>query len=378
MRVRSSVRSLVVLFLAACGHDARAVPDAAIAVDAPVDAAPAPGLRLFDYAIAVDVSPDGRQALFEDLGTDTVTAVIHDTVADTVARVVDVGDPATSLVTGLAANGRISVFHGSPVTAALWDRDHWIELGSPSATGCGGDVASAFDVSADGHVAIGLAWNGCAAAAMWWSDASGTAAFTPLAVLGESDTTAAPTNRATAISDDGAVAGGFASGIGRDRMPAAWYADGHGVLLDDTGSTDPGEVLSIDGHGKVMAGILGADGFVWEAGTGLVRMRRFDLALPTDPVFPNAMTADGTHVFGGVGDAFFSTPIAFVWTAPDGMRALADVAAAAGVAIPTGTILNNVLGSSADGTVLVGTALDAGGAAKTFTLRLPPSVWGPP
>jgi hypothetical protein len=39
--------------------------------------------------------------------------------------------------------------------------------------------------------------------------------------------------------------------------------------------------------------------------------------------------------------------------------------------IASDTILNSVLGASADGSVLVGTALFGDGAAKTYMLRLP-------
>ena len=48
-----------------------------------------------------------------------------------------------------------------------------------------------------------------------------------------------------------------------------------------------------------------------------------------------------------------------------------DVAAANGIAVPTGTLLGSVLGASADGTVLNGTAMDMNGVPKTFTMRLP-------
>jgi hypothetical protein len=88
------------------------------------------------------------------------------------------------------------------------------------------------------------------------------------------------------------------------------------------------------------------------------------------------MSADGALIFGGVGDVFFTTPIAFVWTAAAGMRPLADVAAAAGVTLPAGMLLGSVLGASADGTVLAGTALDGDGNPRTFVLRLPRSAYG--
>ena len=118
--------------------------------------------------------------------------------------------------------------------------------------------------------------------------------------------TRAPSNRATVVSDDGTVAAGFAENGPLDRTPAMWRADGTGELLDPTQTDTPGEVLSISADGRTLAGISGYDGFVWTRGTGLVRMVRFDLALPSDPVYPNAMTADGSIIYRAVGDAFFS------------------------------------------------------------------------
>jgi hypothetical protein len=49
---------------------------------------------------------------------------------------------------------------------------------------------------------------------------------------------------------------------------------------------------------------------------------------------------------------------------------LAEVAAAAGVEIPTDYALVNVLAASADGSVLLGTAFDPDGAQVSFVLRL--------
>jgi hypothetical protein len=58
--------------------------------------------------------------------------------------------------------------------------------------------------------------------------------------------------------------------------------------------------------------------------------------------------------------------------------------AAAGIALPEGTILNKLLGASADGTVLVGTAMDVDFVSKTcgragapapVILVQPPASW---
>jgi hypothetical protein len=381
----SSILSLILIQIAAalagCGDNLDAgaadavptAPDGEPAPDAPP--APPPGLRVLDFALAIDVTPDGRTAVFEAITLeDGAVLYLHDTVTGDSTEAVVIGDPTRSIATGIAATGRISAFHGEPTVAGVWTAaTGWTDLGSPHAAGCGeADVSSAFDLSADGSVVVGLAWNGCAADAFRWTDAGG-GAFTALEVLGApfEGQTSPPANRATVISDDGRIAAGFAQNGPVDRSPAIWNADGTGFLLDPDDMDAPGEVLSIDADGATAAGVWGNDGFVWTAAAGRTTLPRLELSLPSDPVYPNAMSADGALVFGGIGNAFFSVPIAFVWSAAHGTRALADVAAAAGVEVPAGLTLTSVLGASADGTVAIGVALDARGQGKTFVLRLP-------
>jgi len=372
-----------------CGDNADSIddPDAdPPAPDAPIepDAPPAArvGLSTFDFQFAVDVTPDGKTAVFEGVGVEVFEAILyfHDTLADQVTEMTVVGDPLRHIVTGVSATGRVSALHAEPVQAGLWaPGGDWLDLGSPHPAGCGEDLSGGFDVSADGAVTVGLTWDGCTARAFRWTDAGGSGAFTLLEVLGTPlGGGGAPTNRASVISDDGRIAAGFASNAPLDRTPALWNPDGTGFLIDPDEHDAPGEVLSISADGSVAAGIKGYDGFVWTAAGGMVILPRLEVSLPSDAVYPNAMSADGSLVFGGVGNSFFSIPIAFVWSAEHGTRALADVATAAGIAIPDGMILGNVLGASADGLVLVGTATTAEFTEKSFTLRLPANAYDQP
>lgn len=337
-------------------------------------APPAPGLVLREDGLAIDVTPDGKTAVFERFDGLDAKVVFYDTVTNTSTDETSVGDPTRDFATGVSQTGRVTALYADPVVAGYWSKaDGWRTVATPYALGCDQDLAGAWDVSAAGDVVVGMVWNGCAPEAFLWKDMGGVGTYQKLDVLGSPTPGGmlAPTNRATVVSDDGKVVGGFAQNGNVDRAPARWTADGAGALLAPSVTDTPGEVLSIDATGATLAGILGADGFVWTAAGGMQTLPRLDAALPTDPVYPNAMTADGTRIFGGVGDAFFGVPIAFVWSAADGIRPLADVAKAAGVTIPDGVALETVLGASADGTVLIGVALDAGGAQKTFVLRLP-------
>ncbi len=336
-----------------------------------------PGIVFLDYGLAIDVTPDGKTAVFEDISTLDAKVVFYDTIGNVATVKTSVGDATRDFATGVSGTGRVTALYADPVLAGYWsEAADWAHVETPYATGCDMDFAGAWDVSADGTVVVGMTWHGCFPEAFRWTDSGGKGTYQTLEVLGSGfpGSPNPPTNRATVVSDDGKVTAGFAQLGNVDRSPAIWAADGKGTLLTPELTDTPGEVLSIDATGATVAGLTGYDGFVWTGATGLTVMQRFDVALPSDKVFPNAITANGSHVFGGVGDAFFTIPIAFVWTAGDGMKVLADVATASGITLPAGALLNNVTAASADGTVLIGTAMDAQGTPKTFVLRLPAAL----
>jgi uncharacterized membrane protein len=372
---------LVSMTALGCGdnHAGTTSPDGSVSVrpDAPPSpdgtVTPPPGVTFFNYAIAVDVTPDGRTAVFEDLSTGRANAIAVDTVSGAIAAPIDAGDPSGALVTGIASTGRMTAMHGdATIEAGVLDGTSWSDLASPYSTGCDPNFGGAWDISADGKVVVGFMWNGCNPVAFRWVD--GAAAVTPLHVLGASSDMHPPTNRATVVSDDGTIAAGFAENLMLDRSPAIWNADGTGHLIDATDQTGPGEVLSINADGTHVAGIWANDGFTWTSAGGRVAIPRLDSSLGGDPVYPNAMSADGRLVFGGIGDAFFSIPFAFVWSDAAGTRDLTTLARNAGLAIPSDTLLDSVLGASADGTVLIGTATSGDGTPETFMLRLPASA----
>jgi hypothetical protein len=335
---------------------------------------PAPSLRFYEHHQAIDITPDGRTALFGNVSTFENQLWFVDTVKDTAENRTSTGDPLRTFATGISQAGAVTALHGEPVRAGVWTQAAgWTDLPSPHAAWCGEDIGAAWDISADGKVVAGMSWNGCAIEA-FRSDPSG---MTRLEVLGQRIGVGGdgpPDNRATVISDDGSTAAGFAMMEMVDRAPALWRADGSGEVLERSAEDAPGEVLSINANGSVLAGLDGNDGVVWSGATKTT-LPRFDTLLPFDPVFPNAMTASGTVIFGGQGSAFFGTPEAFMWSEASGLRRISDLAIAAGLEIPASVVLMNVTGASSDGTVLIGTARNIDTFADSvFTLRLPASA----
>lgn len=328
--------------------------------------------------VSVDVTPDGGTALMFDLGSTAGATYFYDTASDTLTLKTFVGSPQRAFPTGISATQRVSAIHGDPNEAGLWTQaGGWLDLGNVYPNGCGPDQGAAWDLSADGSVAIGMLWHDCNGVAFRWTNAGG---LVPLQLLGAPfpGSPNPPTNRATKISDDGSTVGGFAQTELVDRWPAIWRANGSGFLLPGGVFTDdsPGEVLSVSADGTRVAGVWNFEGFTWTQSEGVVPLGLLPGALPGGQTFPNAIAADGQLIFGKVSPGFFDPPTVFVWTAAHGMRDLRELAVANGLVLPAGMTLDNVLGASADGSVLVGTAFDENFRFYAFALKMPVAAYG--
>ena len=374
-------RFALLFFVAACGDNhpvtTTQLPDAAPpAVDATPDALSIPvGLTLRDDTYAIDVTADGTTAVFERVDVSSATIVFYDTVRGVASDRTTLPDPSVDLATGVSNDLRISAEYANPVVGGIWSdaTSAWLTLPSPHATGCDVFNGGAFDISGDGKTATGLLYNGCATEAFRWTDTGGAGTMTPLELLG-TPTAAAKSNRGSVISRDGRIIAGFAANGGADRTPAMWDANNHGALLDPTNIETPGEVLAIDADGGVLAGTLGNQAFAWTAAGGFVMLPVFDGADPAASSFANATSADGTLIFGEIGDGFsLTSPTAVIWKRTGTsytVATLADICTAAGVSVPTGFSFTNIMGASADGKSIVGTAA-SDTEFKTFALRLP-------
>jgi uncharacterized membrane protein len=338
-------------------------------------------LVFFDVGAAdrpISLSADGKIALIQDGVTGGV--YFYDTNSGALTRKTTTGDPAYTLATALSGDGQhVSAYEGKDtIVAGEWNAcDGW--TATVHTGGCAGDPASgnpnndstAFDVNYDGTVIVGSTWNGCATvSAARWTRSGNAWTVKALDHLGM----AGGNNRASFVSDDGSVIGGFAQSETADRVPAVWKADGSGVMLDPSGTTI-GEVLSMSADGKMVAGPWNQTsngGFYWTEAEGVVQIAMLADAQPQDQMWLNAISADKRVIFGSAGDpSFFSGGLgsmqaAVVWTKADGLRKLQEVLAAKSILLPDNWFLVNVLAASADGSTLLGTGVDMSGAFATF------------
>jgi uncharacterized membrane protein len=355
--------------LAACGDDSAAPP-----------AARGPSIEFINVFQPVDLTPDGSIALMQQYNA-RGEFYFYRTETGSLELKGEVGDASLGAATAISAGGVVTAFHGSPQQAGIWtEQSGWTDIPSVFTTGCGTDVASAWDLTANGRIVVGMAWDECGVQAFKW-DATGSGIMTLLERLGSQfpGSTRPPDNRATVVSDDGSVIAGWASTAETGRYPAVWREDGTGFLIQATVEAGTGgEVMATSGDGKYLAGYLGENAFYWTQAGGVVSIGKLPPADEFDfgGATANAITDDGKLIFGVSGQPFFGTPKAFVWTQAAGMRLLADVVQAAGLTIPEGTTLTNVLASSTDGTVILGQATLADYSIVCFVLRLPISAYG--
>lgn len=354
--------------LAACSNDDN---------NAPPPPEVEPSLTFVHVMQPVDITPDGSLALLQQYNA-TGEFYFYRPASGSLEFVGEVGDGSIAAVTGISDDGQVTGFFlTDSIRAGLWSRaGGWQAL--PNTTfpeGCGIDVAGAWDVTADGQTVIGMLWDGCRVAAGHWNMTTGEGTMLQRIGAGWSPELP-PDNRASKIAADGSLIGGWASTEATGRFPALWRADGTGFLVEGVPADVGGEVMAISTDGSMAAGYMGGDAFYWTPAGGLVNIG----FLPSDDMFggavANAIAASNRLIFGVSGSPFFGTPQPFVWTQAAGMRPLVDVITAAELTIPEGTRLTNVLAASADGTIVLGQAMDADFNLMSFVLVLPESAYG--
>lgn len=387
----SSSRSSTLLGAALLCGSVLACGDNGGKIDTTPDAGPdahveplTPGIAMItDLERAVDITRDGRTAL---LWKQSNGEIYYYDVASgglETKTTLDITELQNQQPHAMSDVGHIVAGYGvAPEAASRWDATNgWVKLKSPLDPCPNGPpienmTGGAHGVSPDGKAVVGLLWDStCRTQAFLWKDSGGEGTMIPLQKVGRGTYI---NERASVISDDGKVAAGFAPDIidgiyENDRAPAMWKDDGTGFLLDPgQAGSGPGEIKAISADGKIVAGDWATadpnwaafglrSGFTWSEETGVVR---FSSATPSyEDVFANAMSADGTFVYGIVKHFidptdFFSPyeVYAYVWSKDKGLRNLQEVATSAGIAVPADHHLMNVQAVSSDGRVVLGSA----------------------
>ncbi len=200
---------------------------------------------------ANDMSPDGRWVVGE-LGEFSPTGTyLYDTLTGTLLTL----PPEAIYATAVSDDGTV-VLGDMPdpddpdpvlgTVAARWTAaTGWQSLGYlPNALECP-SRSDGYELSADGSVAVGLSWDGCNGRGFVWTEATGMLELEPLAN---------GNCRASVISADGTLIGGFAQGT-QSRTPTVWDgATQQGELLDPPDGDAIGEIHGISDDGSILLG----------------------------------------------------------------------------------------------------------------------------
>jgi probable HAF family extracellular repeat protein len=187
--------------------------------------------------------------------------------------------------------------------AAIWraDRPQWEALPPirPNAQPCDALLTSAFDMSADGKVVVGLGWDGCGyARAFRWEASTGTVD------LGSAN---GRSTRANGVSDDGRVVVGWTTDVTGVRIGAKWVNNREELIPPR--SVFIGEARATNHDGSIIVGdncdpvlITNSPAWMWTAARGVECMpvqhpNWLPRNLPYRP-FMDSLSDDG-RVIGG-------------------------------------------------------------------------------
>lgn len=239
---------------------------------------------------------------------------------------------------------------------AHWDAVHgWTDLGGlPNQTPPSGSHGSAYDISADGTVVVGLGWRtDFKARGFRWDAVNGLVELPQLGTR---------SSRASAISGDGQWIGGFDEHSTGVRRAALWDANRNETLflVRPENPEGYGEIHNINSDGSVIVGMdtlptENGSGFVWTQSGGVTRFG------PVEGVDPGlnynwaaAASEDGSVVVGGNWDLFLNTTYATLWTEATGNVLLSEHLTDLGVTGLDQVQLASATHVSADGTRIMG------------------------
>ena len=279
------------------------------------------------------------------------------------------GTPAIS-----ADGSRISATIITPdslhITPGRWTKGTGWEFTMPP-FGPGGttgdlELGSAWNLSGDGEVVVGLYWtSNWRAHACAWTDTGGIVDLGVQNIQGNS--------RANAVSGDGAVIAGWSSDEFGSWQPTVW-TDGVLEVLEATGPSCEATAVTDDGtrvlgtsHDTVndlrVATLWTRQGAAWQ-GAQLGALPGTQGPDQAGECVPKGVSADGRLVVGANVYAI-GNMTGFVWTEALGLMSATEFLAAVGVVLPADFVVSQFTAVSADGRVIAGYGND-------------PTTWGSP
>jgi probable HAF family extracellular repeat protein len=275
---------------------------------------------------------------------------------------------------GVSADGSTIVGH-STTAANFTHAFRWTQAGGMQDLGTlGGMVSVAYAASADGSVVVGHSGIGAEDRAFRWTQGGG---MQSIGTLGGAD------SYAYGVSANGQVVVGASKVTpGFVNMHAYRWTPGGGMQDLGTFGGQDSWARAVSQDGEVVVGeatiISGeAHAFRWTQAGGIVDLGT--LGGLTSGAF--GVSADGSVVVGSSRVANAAGYRAFRWTAAGGMQPVSAWLAASGVALPAGYVLRDAKGVSADGSVIVGTAMNAASLPEAYLARVvaaPPPGGGNP
>jgi probable HAF family extracellular repeat protein len=281
----------------------------------------------------------------------------------------------SSFATAVSADGSIVAgLSGGYVAAVGSEAFRWTSAGGMIGLGDlpGGSAGSqATGVSADGSVVVGSSYTADGQEAFrWTSDSS----MVGLGDLPGGDIS----SHATGVSADGSVVVGRSTST--DGQQAFRWTNADGMI--GLGDLPGGEFRSAAGGASVDGSVIvgsssstdGQQAFRWTIADGMVGLG--DLAGGDFNSMASGVCADGSQVVGWGTSAIGQE--AFVWNAAYGMRSISDLLTSLDVDL-TGWTLNAATAISADGTTIVGQAINSSGQTQAWLANIsavpePPAV----
>ncbi len=251
---------------------------------------------------------------------------------------------------------------GSNVAGRWTAATGWQSLGQLPNAGACPSRSDSYEISGDGSTVVGLSWDGCSGRGFVWTEETG---------MLELQNLANGNNRASVVSTDGSVIGGFAQGS-FSRTPAVWSNDTSGVLIDPPNGDAVGEIHGMRDDGSVLLGEFSSD-------SGEVPLATKWIAAPTG--WEQEQIGSGSLLPGWIGTptdiADNETIVGFdflignrrAWIQPEGAGDLVNLRTyflSLGADLPDGQLLEVPQAISTDGRYIIGHSFGTGAWLATI------------